>query len=580
MNNLLKEQRKAQNVIYEDFFTKEKPRVCFSKLQIPEFQRNYVWKKTQIEDLLDSVKSNLANYYMGTIVIVANEIGGSERDSVVDGQQRLITLSLVCGVIHEMLLDQSLKDRIEETLFEGKSKNIRLRFKRDNLNKIYTKILKEEEIDEKELDPSQKKIVQANKIIKRWIKKNIRGKEAFVEFTGKILKLEFITISCLSDEDAYQLFEGLNSTGLSLSAVELTKNALLGKAKLLDKDKVNAIYDEWNNVESLFEKESKFLFSQFLRHQWFSIGGYVSHSQLFSEIKKAKIEKCTKFSEIETYIKKIKIDSEQYIKLREANISPAEYTRMEGFNRNKTAEFIFNIGKLEIDQIYSVLLALWNYKNVYPDYFRETFTQHIMKLWSFVFIMKYSGVTPSLYERKFAKLCELTKEKKYKKFEEGAEKIFKELQGVADVRVAFIKGINTRLHYIVSDSNGGFIKNILQDIHPLSLGENPTLEHIIPQEFELKWTHLEPTEISVLSKYIHKLGNLTLLETKLNKDSDGKIFTEKALIYAKSKCVGAKEIDSKYGSLFNSKNPHKGIEKRGEVLGGAIFDFHYKQISS
>ncbi len=93
--------RLAKNIEYRIFLTSvrdEDDGVSCLKLEIPEFQRSYVWKSSNIKDLFDSINENSTNYYLGNIVIVKD---GTGRSKIVDGQQRLVSLSLIAKILEE-----------------------------------------------------------------------------------------------------------------------------------------------------------------------------------------------------------------------------------------------------------------------------------------------------------------------------------------------------------------------------------------------------------------------------------------------------------------------------------------------
>jgi uncharacterized protein with ParB-like and HNH nuclease domain len=278
--------RKAKNITYKDFLTSDLPEnegISSLKLKIPEFQRNYVWKKDNIIEFINSIEDNENGYYSGSIVVVANEDGSSGRDKIVDGQQRLITLSLISRVIYDKTLNQKLKDEIKEILFQGA--NLKIVFQRENLQSIYEKMIRGEELTDVVLDKNQRKLNTGLDVIRRELSE-ISDLELFF---NKLKLLEFVIIKCPDDNDAYQLFEGLNSTGLSLSAVELTKNSILGFIKKEDSAKLNEVNSKWDLMEKSFELENPALFSKFIRHHWFFENGYVGNSRLFKEIKEKRL---------------------------------------------------------------------------------------------------------------------------------------------------------------------------------------------------------------------------------------------------------------------------------------------------
>ena len=68
----------------------------------------------------------------------------------------------------------------------------------------------------------------------------------------------------------YQIFEGLNSTGLELSVVDLVKNTVFRRIKESETSALKNAEKIWEEMENNFESNKLNLFSKFLRHQWIS----------------------------------------------------------------------------------------------------------------------------------------------------------------------------------------------------------------------------------------------------------------------------------------------------------------------
>ena len=66
---------------------------------IPVYQRNYDWKKEQCkqlyDDLVSMIKNNYKNHFFGTIVSIYNDSGRNREYLVIDGQQRITTISIL-----------------------------------------------------------------------------------------------------------------------------------------------------------------------------------------------------------------------------------------------------------------------------------------------------------------------------------------------------------------------------------------------------------------------------------------------------------------------------------------------------
>jgi uncharacterized protein with ParB-like and HNH nuclease domain len=207
------------------------------KFSIPAYQRPYSWQPKNISTFWDNIITSPLHYYIGTLVVIPtlDNIGLE----IIDGQQRITTLMLFYIALRDFLTKDKrfslTQDKIkgaEKYLWDsedfGPSRESRLKFHKKNLSSIFDTLLNGEELpNEENIDDNQRKFVKNYNLLKKHIKdyfKDASDPEAvFTELTSRISDLEFIVIICNSDSDAFQLFEGLNSTGLDLTVVDLLK---------------------------------------------------------------------------------------------------------------------------------------------------------------------------------------------------------------------------------------------------------------------------------------------------------------------------------------------------------------------
>ena len=83
------------------------------KFVIPVYQRPYSWKKSNcellIKDLLEVYKRGYKSHFFGSIVYVENDIGGCNEYIIIDGQQRITTVSLLLLAIRNYITDNNLE---------------------------------------------------------------------------------------------------------------------------------------------------------------------------------------------------------------------------------------------------------------------------------------------------------------------------------------------------------------------------------------------------------------------------------------------------------------------------------------
>ena len=73
--------------------------------EIPYFQRKYVWDEDNWEQLIENSSATLGNHFLGSIILSKVDVasGESRRMPVIDGQQRLTTISVLLKVIYDIL---------------------------------------------------------------------------------------------------------------------------------------------------------------------------------------------------------------------------------------------------------------------------------------------------------------------------------------------------------------------------------------------------------------------------------------------------------------------------------------------
>lgn len=166
-----------------------------SKYLIPIYQRNYAWGEKEIETLLDDIKSNDDEYFIGSLVT-------REKDGVfevIDGQQRLTTLYLALRY-----LKHDIKGNLE---FEARQKS------NETLEKICDN-------DDKLADLPSSEIVSGFKIIKKYLQNN-------TGFKDKILKAKILRVPVPNDADLNHFFEIMNTRGEQLEFHQVVKAKIL-----------------------------------------------------------------------------------------------------------------------------------------------------------------------------------------------------------------------------------------------------------------------------------------------------------------------------------------------------------------
>lgn len=236
---------------------------------IPRYQREYTWGKNQWENLFDDVLENDPGYFLGSIICInqSSDTLSVQRLELVDGQQRLMTLSLLFASVfralkkHEADLDEDQKQELlnlkRKLILKKGNDQVRLIPQIQNQNSAdYHAVLSGIGIIRECDVPSyagNRKIFRAYYYFQDRLEQmpNGGGKhrlEAIFDFLDKVNRACLVKIEVASHADAYTLFESLNDRGVPLSAIDLIKNKLLAKLESIENDHIDAYYQHWNKI--------------------------------------------------------------------------------------------------------------------------------------------------------------------------------------------------------------------------------------------------------------------------------------------------------------------------------------------
>jgi len=227
---------------------------------IPNYQRPYSWSVDQAGQLLDDLAffafqeyeyDDLKPYFLGSVVLIKDENNPSAQ--VVDGQQRLTTLTLLLAVLRELL--PSLKSYITEVIYEkgnpvkGTKDRFRLQL-RDRDQDFFNKYVQQEGglakiPEEASLPDSQANIRRnANHLKGMLAKYTSEQLELLVKYA--VQKTYLVVVSSSDEESAYRIFSVLNDRGLQLSHSDILKAEIIGAISRSEQD----IYTKkWEDIE-------------------------------------------------------------------------------------------------------------------------------------------------------------------------------------------------------------------------------------------------------------------------------------------------------------------------------------------
>jgi Protein of unknown function DUF262/Protein of unknown function (DUF1524) len=515
------------------------------RYKVPVYQRDYSWQDEHWDDLWDDIKTVRqvgCVHYMGAIVLQDH---GDKSYSVIDGQQRLATLSILALAVIKRIQDLIEADRESKpneerknllmTKFVGSKDTASLHyssklFLNENNDSFYQSYLLQlrDPINRHRLSDSNKLLWRAFEYfyqkVKEFFGQNVSG-EALADFIDNQVaeRLMFIQIVVEDELNAYTVFETLNARGLELTTTDLLKNYLLALCATSDLDRDMA-KEQWQRIIQLTDLDA---FPQFLRYYWNSRHDSVRKESLFKALRQHITNREQAFSLLNNLEKYAGV----YVALENPN------DELWGGIR-EVRKRVQELKLFNITQCYTLLMEAW-FKLSQPEF------ERVLRICS-VISFRYNvigGLNPKVQEHAYNRAAR----KIYQGEITKAAQVMKELKDVYPSDEVFISSFSTKT--INTKSKKKLARYILFSIENQLAGtdrnyedESATIEHILPENPSQQWTqNFSPEEQAA---YVYRIGNLTLLETSKNSTECRNLsYAEKLPIYKTSQYVMTNSID-------------------------------------
>lgn len=239
--------------------------------KIPKYQRAYTWSQYHWKALYDDLMENGSEYFIGSIICIntANDSIGYQCLEVVDGQQRLTTITLFLAALYSKFQKWEEDIRKDDDIFDDyralKNSLICKGSKENGLILVpqyeghnsadysYAMSLLGLAKGKKEKNYGNRKIAKCYKYFSDRIDNDIYGLND-VDAIQKVLEIYTIIKNALlvkievsNSSEAYMLFESLNNRGASLTPIELMKNTILARAEQNGLS-TDDCYDKWQEL--------------------------------------------------------------------------------------------------------------------------------------------------------------------------------------------------------------------------------------------------------------------------------------------------------------------------------------------
>lgn len=518
---------------------------------IPRFQREYCWdkriSKVFLNDILKQIiiskqEIKTQSYFLGTMLFIGDYYDGTDNEIyVVDGQQRLTTITILFSAISNKFIelrDETLSKEIFKYIMTTNDNGEEVRILRSKSHYPYFAYFIQDRKKENFQEPitdEEKNIFEIYTMfeqlltesnIKKELKK-IYGSEdvdklKYIDLLkalrDQVLKCIFVSISTKDKKYANEIFEILNSKGKQLKSIDIIKNDVF--KILIDEEPVDIAEDKWNKIKNILNSKTEHVeFEMFFRHFWISKYKKVSKSSIVDDFEKKIItrDQCKELLDSLIY------EANNYVKI--LNPERQDYNNKQQYywlvQSLKYIGEYFNIVQTRI-----LLLTLFYLKDKNLIDMKE-----FKKVITFIEIFHYIyNSVCSLSANRIEKIYSTfsIKARNCKTKQEVVEIIRSQL--VEQLKKIFPKYNDFESKFVdlsfskKDNANNIKAKYALYKINSIyeemdCFNDNCSIEHIIPES----------------SNETLNIGNLIILETKLNEEADNKVYVDKVKIYKKSK---------------------------------------------
>lgn len=478
---------------------------------IPVYQRNYDWTSKECTQLLNDIlhvgnDSKIDAHFLGSIVFIQNGAYTTSKIkelTVIDGQQRLTTLTLIYLAIYRLareLEDEELTAEIEETYLINKFASGDLKFKlrpTENNDKAIKYLFRADTTEE--YHDYSRIIINFN-----YFKENI-NKENYQKVLDGLSKLMIVEISLERKKDNPQMiFESLNSTGLDLSQADLIRNYILMGLEIGEQTEIFENF--WAPIEQLAKNEisQKSLVSDFIRDYLTLINKKIpAKKDVYTQFKKNF--PTTTLDKLKEQLQPIKSLARFYNKLNNPinEIDKEVRINLEYINR------------LEIKVVYPFLMKVYeDYDNQIIE--KSEFIELLNFVQSFTWRRFIVGLPTNTLNKLFMIMYDKIDKNNYLvSLQEwllpklGRQRFPKDQEVIEILKSKDLYNINTKNRTYLLERLENY-----QNSEPVVINENPdiTVEHIFPQNPEAKWKiDLGNEEYKLIKEnYLNTLANLTL----------------------------------------------------------------------
>lgn len=519
-------------------------------LIVPKYQRDYAWEEKHVNDLLDDISNALQNdekeYFIGSIVVKNNE---NDRSEVVDGQQRLATITILINCIksifekegNEKKAFQISNDFLMTHELRTEEDVPRLILNENDHEFFFSQVLnnKPNLSTKKDIRKSHQKLKEAKSVIEAKLTHillaNNNNSDVLIDWIEYIeTRVKVIWVEVPDYANAFTIFETLNDRGLDLAISDLLKNYLFHKSG----GSIKQAQQNWLSMVSVLEAvDSNSTVVPYIKYLWASYYGNVREKELYTKIKDT-VKTKTKALE---FSNQLSDNSNLY-----SALLYSDHNYWSDFS-TATRRNIRTINELGMVQIRPLLLSML------PKFEKKETEKSLQSIVSLIVRLTVSGTLSSgIFERQFS----ITAMKIRNDEIRNQNELLESLKTITPSDERFQEAFQT-----LTISNSSIAKYLLSTIENFRRNDKGSdlipnndetivnLEHILPKNLTDKWSDFNEEEHKLFFK---RLGNMTILNSHKNSRIGNKGFGDKISVFSESEFIITKEIAK--SSVWNKES--------------------------
>lgn len=538
-----------------------------SQMLVPDYQREYAWGEKQWNELWEDTSALLNGrdtHFLGSVVVIEHTETDPKRLELVDGQQRFTTILLILAAV---------RNRYGQTNnYNGQASMVDDYLKvrdSDGDSHLKLELTKYDQGEFEKVLNGEIENVQDSKVREAYEFYSQKLSGLSIEEVDELRKelvnsMSLVTIECDSETSAFRLFESLNNKGLDLSPVDLMKNHLFKKATEdgeVDKHRVKDLWDEiMGNIRPRLGQPNRFFRHYLMSTPRMSLTQAVSKHRLYGVFKEViDVHLPQEDISLEEFIGDMAKKSDLYIDIIDSDVDIYNNRYNKKVNR-KLADV-----QIKNKQVRTLLLRLC-YELDDPEQMLEAL--NIIEVYN-IRVGVTDALSGTVRDRVWSSLCSRMFKKPLPN-----EFLKETLRGKAPSDDEF-RGNLLRRNFPRNDRTKYFLEKLeTEHFMHTGLGKRVEdrsvvdIEHIAPRKaFRAKkyspWQQYLNLNSSQFDEYKDRLGNLTLLENKINRRASDDPFQQKKRRYENS------DFDMTRSVTQYAEWSVEAVEERSEELAEA-----------